>query len=110
MQFFVKLLITNAVIVTCVLLGKRLPTLAGLIAAMPLTTLLVLVWLYTDAPGDPRLLEKYTAGVLWGIVPTALFFAAAWFCFRHRIPFSVTIALSFAVWLVGAVVHQWLVR
>ena len=110
MEFVVKLLITNAIIIFCVIAGKKFPALAGLVAAMPLTSLLVLVWLHTDNPGDLPLLEKYTGGVLWGIIPTILFFAAACICFKSRLPFFATIAVSFTVWLAGAAVHQWLLR
>lgn len=109
-MFSVKLLITNLIIVSCVLMGKRLPTLAGLIATMPLTSLLVLVWLYSENPGDLKLMEKYTGGVLWGIIPTILFFTVAFFCFRRQISLPLTLALSFAVWLAGAAIHQWLLR
>ncbi len=109
-MFFVKLLIANAIIVVCALVGRRFPTLAGLIATMPLTSLLVLVWLHSDNPGDLRLMTDYTRGVLWGIIPTILFFAVAWFCFRNRLALPITLSASFAVWLAGAAVHQWLVR
>ena len=110
MVFFVKLLITNAIIIGCVSLGKRFPTLAGLIATMPLTSLLVLVWLYSDNPGNLNLLEKYTGGVLWGILPTIVFFAVAFLCFRREISFPLTLSFSFAAWLAGAAIHQWLLR
>jgi uncharacterized membrane protein (GlpM family) len=110
MDFLLKLLITNIVIISCVLVGKRFPTLAGLIATMPLTSLLVLVWLHTDNRGDLPLLEKFTGGVLWGIIPTILFFLTAWFCFRGRLPFTSTLAISSVAWLAGAAVHQWLLR
>ncbi len=109
-MFFVKLLIANAIIIACTLIGKRFPTLAGLIATMPLTSLLVLVWLHTDNPGNIPLMTDYTRGVLWGIIPTILFFMVAWFCFRSRTPFTITLSASFAVWLTGAAVHQWLLR
>ena len=109
-MFFLKLLITNAVIVSCVLLGRRLPTLAGLIAAMPLTSLLVLLWLYTDDPGNLKLMEKYCSGVLWGIIPTILFFAVAFLCFRRQITLPLTLSLSFVVWFAGAAIHQWLLK
>ena len=109
-MFLLKLLITNAIIVSCVLIGKRLPTLAGLIAAMPLTSLLVLIWLYTDNPRDLASLSKYCGGVLWGIIPTVLFFAVAMSCFRRELPLPLTLSLSFAVWLAAAAVHQWLLR
>ncbi len=110
MQFLVKLAITNLVIIACVQVGRKFPTLAGLIATMPLTSLIVLVWLHTDKPGDYRLMADYTRGVLWGIVPTVLFFAAAWFCFRRQLPLSLALSMGFCLWLAGALVHQWLVR
>ncbi len=108
MQFMVKLLLTNAIILACVFIGKRHPTLGGLIATMPLTSLIVLVWLFSDNPGNYRLLTEYTAGVLWGIIPTILFFAAVYVCFRKQLPFPLVLSAGFAVWLAGAFVHQWL--
>ncbi len=110
MPFLLKLVITNAVIIACTQIGRKYPTLAGLIATMPLTSLIVLVWLASDNPGEKRLLTEYTRGVLWGIIPTVLFFLAAYACFRKELPFSVVLAASFAVWLVAAGVHQWLLR
>lgn len=110
MPFLLKFLVTNLVIVTCALIGRKLPTLGGLIAAMPITTLLVLFWLHADNPGDYRLLADFTRGVFWGIGPTLLFFAAATLCFRRGYPLPLTLAVGFACWFAGALVHQWLVR
>jgi uncharacterized membrane protein (GlpM family) len=109
-QFIYKLVITNIIIVFCTWIGKRLPTLGGLIATMPLTSLLVLVWLYTDNPGDFRLMTAYTRGVLWGIIPTILFFAAVYLCFRRQLALPLVLAAGFGVWLAGAAVHQWLLK
>jgi len=107
MNFALKLLLANAVIVACVQLGKRAPSLAGLIATMPLTTLIVMFWLNSENPGNRELMVSYTKGVVWGIVPSAAFFIAALCCFTWRMPFSAALAVSFVVWLVGALVHQW---
>jgi uncharacterized membrane protein (GlpM family) len=110
MQFIIKLLLTNVVIILCAQIARKSPTLAGLIATMPLTSLIVLVWLQMDSPGDFRLMTDYTRGVLWGIIPTILFFAAAHACFRRQLPLSIALSAGFGIWLAGAVVHQWLVR
>lgn len=110
MNFFAKLLVTNAVIVLCAQVGKRYPSLAGLIATMPITTLLVLFWLFSDSPGDYGKLIAYNRGVLFGIGPTILFFSASLICFTYRLPLAVAIAAGFAAWLGGALVHQWLLR
>lgn len=85
---------------------------AGLIAVMPLTGLIVLLWLYTDNPQDFALLTDYTKGalwgILWGIVPSILFFLVAFICFRKHLPIGIVLCAGFAVWLIAAFVHQWL--
>ncbi|MBW2219655.1 MAG: DUF3147 family protein [Deltaproteobacteria bacterium] len=108
MNFFIKLLISNAVIILCSQIGRRFPTLAGLIATMPLTGLIVMLWLYTDNPGDYDLMVHYTKGALWGILPSILFFLVTFFCFGKQLPLSIILPFSFGIWLVGAFIHQWL--
>ena len=106
----IKLSISVAVILLAAQIGRKVPTLAGLVAVMPLTSLLVLLWLYWDHPGDFALLSEYCRGALLGIVPTILFFLTALFCFRRHLPLWAVLSASFAVWLLGAFVHQWLLR
>jgi len=106
MNFFIKLLISNAVIIFCVQIGKRFPSLGGLIATMPLTGLIVLIWLYTDNPGDYGLMRNYTRGAVWGTLPSILFFVAALLCFSRQLPLATVLSASFGVWLTGAAIHQ----
>ena len=110
MQFAIKLLISVSIIIFCVLVGKKAPTLSGLIATAPITTLIVLLWLYSDNPGNYKLIKNYTKGVLWGIIPATCFFLAAYFCFHKRFGIWTTLAVSGLVWLGAAIVHQWLLN
>ena len=106
MPFAVKLILSNIVIISCVIIGKKVPSLSGLIAAMPLTTLIVLIWLHSDSQGDSKVMTSFVEGVFWGIFPTLIFFAVAWFCLRRGLPIFPTVAISFSAWLLGAIVHQ----
>ncbi len=110
MRFAIKLLISVCVIAFCAGIGRKLPTLAGLIAVMPLTGLIVLVWLYRDNPGNFNLMTEYTKGALWGIVPSVLFFLVAFICFHKRLSLWIVLCASFAVWLVAAFIHQLLLK
>lgn len=110
MSFAIKLAVTIAVIVFCTQIGRKLPSLAGLIATMPLTGLIVLMWLYFDNPGNYDLLVNYTKGALWGILPSILFFLVAFLCFQKHLSLPIVLSASFAVWLLGAIVHQWFLR
>ena len=110
MRFVIKLLISVCVIVFCTQIGRKLPTLAGLIAVMPLTGLIVLVWLYLDNPGNFNLMTDYTRGALWGILPSILFFLVVFICFRKQLSLWIVLCASFAVWLIAAFIHQWLLN
>ncbi len=109
-MFLAKLALSNLIIIACVLIGKRFPSLGGLIATMPLTSLIVLLWLANDNPGDKQLVTGYTEGVLWGIGPTILFFMAAFFCLRKGMELPVALAVGGTCWLGGALLHQWVLR
>lgn len=109
-RFFIKLAISLGVIIFCSQIGKKLPTLAGLIATAPLTSLIVLLWLYSDRPSDFALMTSYTKGVLWGIIPTVLFFIVVYLCFRKQLSIWIVLSASFFVWLIAAAVHQYFLR
>ncbi len=88
MQFAVKLFISLAIIFFCTYVAKKLPSMAGLIATMPLTGSIVLVWIYFENRKNYEILEKYTRGALWGIVPSILFFLTAFFFIQKADVFS----------------------
>jgi hypothetical protein len=66
-------LLARLTIILCSQVGRRLPTLAGFTATMPLTGLIVMLWLYTDTPGDYDLMVHDIKGALWGTLPSILF-------------------------------------
>lgn len=109
-KFFIKLFATVLIIIFCAYIGKRVPTLAGLLAAAPITTLIVLLWLWSDKPNDFKLMADYAKGVFWGIIPTMIFFAAAFVCFKKHLAIVPTLSISFAVWLVSAAIHQLILK
>ena len=109
-QYLMKIGISLVVIMTATEIGRRIPSLGGLIATMPLTGLLVLVWLYLDVEGEHTVMTSYARGTVWGTIPSILFFITVMVCFQKRLPLMTTLSAGFAVWLVGAVVHQLLLR
>ena len=110
MQILTKIVISLIVIVAATSIGKRLPSTAGLIGVMPLTGALVLVWVYLENKGDPQIMQDFTKGALWGILPSILFFLAAFVCFKKHLPLPLVLTASFGVWVVAAVVHQLLLK
>jgi len=103
--FLVKVAVSALLVAGVSELAKRLPGLGGLIAAAPLTTLLTLLWLYGETRDYARA-EAFTRSVLWGILPTLVFFIAALFLFRKGVPFPAVVGVSLVLFLAAAALHQ----
>lgn len=103
--FIVKVTVSALIIAGVSELAKRMPSLGGLIAAMPLTTLLALIWLYVDT-GDYQLAYAFTRSVLFAIIPTIFFFITALYLFKRGTSFIVILLVSFAIFIAAAAVHQ----
>lgn len=105
--FVVKIAVSAFIIAGVSELAKRMPSLGGLIAAMPLTTLLALIWLYAET-GDYQLAHDFTRSVLFAIIPTIFFFITALYMFKRGASFVMILVVSFVVFLGAAALHQYL--
>ena len=110
MQILIKSAFSLVIILVATGIGKKFPSLAGLIGVMPLTGALVLVWMHLENRGNPDVMLAFTKGVLWGILPSIFFFLAALFCFKRQLALPAVLGISFAIWLTGAFVHQWFLK
>lgn len=110
MQILIKIAISIGIILAATAAARRFPSLAGLIGVMPLTGALVLAWVYLENNGDSRIMQDFTKGALWGIVPSIVFFLVALFCLRRGFSLNAVLAGSFAAWVVAALVHQLILK
>lgn len=110
MQFTLKIIFTLIVILFATEMGKRYPHLGGLIATMPITTLLVLLWLKHETGTNYYVLTKFTQGVIFGIIPSIFFFIVLYFCFKNALSFYISLAIALITWGVGAFIHHYLLR
>lgn len=110
MQTLAKIVLSVIIILAATAVGRKLPSLAGLIGVMPLTGALVLVWVHIENRGDPVIMKDFTRGALWGILPSILFFMVALLCFRKNLSLPLVLAASFGAWMAAAAVHQWALR
>lgn len=109
-QVIIKALLSVAIILTATGIARRFPSLAGLIGVMPLTSVLVLVWVYMENKGDPAVMQHFARGSLYGLAPAVLFFVVALIGFQKGLSLSVILSGSFAAWFLGAFLHQLLLR
>jgi uncharacterized membrane protein (GlpM family) len=110
MQIAIKIVLSVLIILVATAVGRKLPSAAGLIGVMPLTGALVLVWMYLENKGNPEIMQDFTRGALWGILPSILFFLVAFLCFKKQLSLPIVLVSSFGVWLAAAFVHQWILK
>ncbi len=110
MQLIIKTAISLMIILIASAVSKKHPSLSGLIGVMPLTGALVLIWVYLENKGEPVILQNFAKGALWGLLPTILFFISVFFCLKKGFPLYVVLPISFGIWGVGAVFHQFFLK
>ncbi len=93
-----KYLITAAAVVLISELAKRSDRLGGLVAALPLVTLLTLIWLYVESQSIEKI-ANHAWYTFWYVVPTLPMFLAFPFLLP-RIGFWGTMAASVVISLV----------
>lgn len=93
MRLLVKILITSLIIVGISELAKRYSWLAAILAALPITSILAMIWLYWDTR-DVGKISELSYGILWAVLPSLLFF---WV-----LPQLLKLGLRFPVALVSA--------
>ncbi len=73
MQFALKVVLSALIIAGVSEVAKRLPWIAAILAALPLTSMLAMIWLYRDT-GDVEKVVALSWGIFWAVLPTLLFF------------------------------------
>ncbi|MEQ9619716.1 MAG: DUF3147 family protein [Deltaproteobacteria bacterium] len=89
----VKTILTALVIVGISELGKRHTTFAALLAALPLTSLLAMIWLYVDT-GDSGSIADLSIAIFWLVLPTLLFFLILPWLLRNGYNFWLSMTVS----------------
>ena len=102
---FFKILITSIIIVSITEIAKLNDKIGGLIAAMPLTTFLILFWMYYENISDNKISAhmKYTLIYLIATVPMFLVFT---YCL-NKFGFWSTIFICIIITLISTlIIHQ----
>lgn len=96
----IKVLLTSVIVVAVSEAAKRSPLFGALIASIPLTSLLAMVWLYVDT-GDTEKIARLSTGVFWLVLPSLVLFLTLPLFLRAGLGFYASLAAASAL-TVGA--------
>lgn len=106
-QFLLKAAITVILVLAASVMARR-PGLAGaLVASLPLTSLLVLGWLYFDTR-DPRQVADLAMNILWFVLGSLPFFVVLALSLRNGVNVALSFLLASIAGFAGVSIVQWL--
>ena len=107
--FFFKILISALVVAAVSELGKRFSWLAAILASLPLTSLLAIVWLYRDT-GDVQKIIELSKGIFWAVLPSLLFFLILPILLKYGVRFWAALTISCLLMFLGYAVYSWTLK
>jgi hypothetical protein len=87
--------------------AKRYPGFGGLIASLPLVSVLGMIWLWRDKP-DVANMAAHAEATFWFVLPSLPMFLAIPVMLRHGMNFWLSLALGCALTIVLYLVMIWL--
>jgi hypothetical protein len=107
MQYLVKTLISALLIVVVSECSKKNQWLGGIIAALPLLSILAMVWLYWETKNVDKVINL-SYGVFWMVLPSLPFFLILPMFLRKEVPFFIALVLSCLVLFLIYISTMWI--
>jgi len=95
LYLIVKAAISGVLIALASEVARRYPSWGGLIVALPLTSILAMLWLWRDT-GDPERIAGISMGAFWFVLPSLPMFAVLPILLRSGIAFWAALAIVIA--------------
>lgn len=91
-----KTLITSLVIVSVTEVSKRFTFMASLLAALPLTSILIFIWMYIEQK-DVEKISSMSLGIFFLVIPSLIFFLILPLLLRKGVGFYLSFGIDIIV-------------
>ncbi|MGD6873637.1 DUF3147 family protein [Sutcliffiella horikoshii] len=109
MYLLTKIVVSAVIIGIVTEIARRFPTYGGVVAALPLVSLLSIIWLYVQGESSVSL-SKFALGVLWGFPATAVLLLIVYLSLKQSINLYASIFIGVSGWFVFLILQQNLVN
>ena len=96
LYLIIKAALSGGIVAAVSEIARRYPGWGGLLASLPLTSLLAIIWLWRDSH-DPEKVAALAGSVFWFILPSLPMFLVLPALLRSGVGFW----LAMAIWVVG---------
>lgn len=95
-HYFIKVFISSGIIVLVSEIAKKDNLFGGLIASIPLVSVLSMIWLYIDT-NDIDKVKALANGILWMVVPSMSLFIVLPILINYGIKFYLSLTISILI-------------
>jgi len=106
LYLFIKAALSGAIVAAVSEIARRYPTWGGLVASLPLTSLLAMLWLWRDTRDEQRVAEL-AISTFWFFLPSIPLFLVLPWMLRSGVGFWAAIAIAVAGTLALYAVWFW---
>ncbi len=96
LYLIVKFLISGLLITIISEVSKKYPGLGGLIASLPLISIIGIIWLWQDT-NDPKRIIEHSYATLFFVIPSLPFFVFFPICLKYNFSFFISLLISCSI-------------
>ncbi|MGH1417781.1 MAG: DUF3147 family protein [Hyphomicrobiaceae bacterium] len=108
-ESIIKVGITSILVVAIAEISKRSSLFGALIASLPLTSILAMIWLYFDT-GDSEKIATLSSGIFWLVLPSLILFIVLPILLRAGVAFAPSLAIAAGLTAIGYVAMVYLLK
>ena len=109
MQFLIKIIITALIVALVSEIARRFTFVAAIIASLPLTSILAIIWLYRDTSDIQKIIDL-SSNIFWAVLPSLLFFIVLPLLLKMGFKFSSAMIISSVVMFLGYTIYALLLN
>ncbi|CAH2714561.1 hypothetical protein BACCIP111895_01733 [Neobacillus rhizosphaerae] len=109
MYTIIKVIVSAIIIGIITEVARRFPTQGGIIAALPIVSILSIIWLYVQGE-QMETLSKFALGVVWGIPATVVMLVIIGISLHNSLHLFVSLGLGMGGWLIFLFAQSMIVK
>ena len=99
MYYFLKVLISAILIVAITEISKRSTLLGGILASIPLVSVMAIIWIYVDTK-NIETISKLSTSVFWLVIPSLILFITLPIFLKY-LNFYISLLCSISLTVIG---------
>ncbi len=98
--FILKTIVTVVLVLVISAIARRSTLLGGILASIPLVSVLAMIWLYAETRDTARI-EAFSMSVFWLVIPSLVLFVSLPALLRAGLGFYPSLAVAIALTVVA---------